>query len=314
MPELRHLRYFLAVARLQHVTRAAEALHITQSTLSHQLQQLEESLGVALFDRLGRGVALTQAGELFVAFAARAVAEVEEGKAAIGELLSLSRGRLRIGIIHTYNATLLPPIVADFVRRYPGVRVSIEDLPASEVERAVAEGDLDLGIAFAPAAREDLVAEELFSERLVLVVRNDHPFASLQEIPAARLAGVELALQTKRFSSRNLIDQALGQWIQAGARLEMSSIGAMLETIRLHGMAAIIFEGAMRQDASLVQIPIVEPGVERKAALIWHARRTQTAAAKMMAQAVRTRCANVVPWAMAASASPAGMGVPNVTA
>lgn len=290
MVELRHLRYFLAVARLQHVTRAAEELHITQSTLSHQLQQLEEGLGVALFDRVGRGVALTEAGELFVAFAARALAEVEEGKAAIGELLSLTRGRLRIGVIHTYNATLLPPIVAEFVQRYPGVHIAIEDLPASEVERAVAEGELDLGIAFAPAAREDVVAEELFSERLVLVLRSDHPLAGLEQVPAARLAGLDLALQTKRFSSRNLIDQALGKWIQTGIRIEMSSIGAMLETIRLQGMAAIIFEGAMLKDVGLVQIPIIEPSVTRTGALIWHARRTQATAAKMMAEAIRARC------------------------
>lgn len=288
--ELRHLRYFLAVARHEHVTRAAEELHITQSTLSHQLQQLEESLGVTLFDRIGRGLQLTQEGSLFVSFASRALLEVEEGKAALGELRGLTRGRLRIGVIHTYNETLLPPVVADFVSRYPGVHVSIEDLPAAEVERAVAEGDLDLGIAFSPPSRDDVTAEELFSERLVLVVRPDDPLAGMEEVSAERLRGIDVALQTTRFSSRARIDQALGEWIRASVRLEMSSIGAMLQTIRLRGMAAIIFEGAMKKDTGLVQVPIVEPRVDRVAALIWHARRTQTSAARMMAQAIRSHC------------------------
>ena len=290
MIELRHLRYFLAVAHHEHVTRTAEELHITQSTLSHQLQQLEESLGVPLFDRVGRGLQLTQAGAMFVSFASRALLEVDEGQAAIGALQGLTRGRLRMGVIHTYNETLLPPIVADFVARYPGVHVSIEDLPAAEVERAVAEGELDLGAAFSPASREDVLAEELFSERLVLVVRPDDPLASLDQVKAERLRGVDVALQTARFSSRALIDQALGRWIRGSVRLEMSSIAAMLQTIRLHGMAAIIFEGAMKKDTGLVPIPIIDPQVNRVAALISHGRRTQAAAARMMAQAIRTHC------------------------
>src|SRR3569833_2762248 len=100
MLELRHLRYFLTVAELQHVTRAAEALHVTQSTLSHQIRQLEEQLGTELFDRVGRGVQLTQAGRLFRSFAQRALDEVDAGRTALDELGKLLRGTLRIGVIH----------------------------------------------------------------------------------------------------------------------------------------------------------------------------------------------------------------------
>lgn len=271
------------------MTRAADALHITQSTLSHQLRQLEEALGVELFDRVGRGLSLNEAGETFIAFATRAVLEVEEGKVAIEELHSLTRGQLRIGVIHTYNATVLPPVIAQFTAAHPGVHIAVEDLPAAEIERGVANGDLQLGIAFSPSTREDVVAESLFSERLVLVVGKNHPAAGLQEVGASQLSRMDLAVQTPRFSSRRRIDEALGKWINGRVRLEMSSIDAMLNTVELCGMGAVVFERAVPETADLVRVPIVRPHVLRTAALIWNSRRTRSSAATKFAQIIRAR-------------------------
>lgn len=289
MIELRHLRYFLEIARQQHVTRAADALHITQSTLSHQLRQLEEALGVELFDRVGRGLILNEAGDIFMAFATRAVLEVEEGKVAIEELHRLTRGQLRIGVIHTYNSTVLPPVIAKFTAAHPGVHLSVEDLPAAEIERGVANGDLQLGIAFSPTTREDVVAESLFSERLVLVVGKSHPAAGLQEVGASHLSRMDLAVQTPRFSARKRIDEALGKWINGRVRLEMSSIDAMLNTVELCGIGAVVFERAVPETSDLVRVPIVRPHVLRTAALIWNSRRTRSSAATKFAQAVRAQ-------------------------
>lgn len=291
MIELRHLRYFLEAARLQHVTRAADALHITQSTLSHQLRQLEEDLGVALFDRVGRGVSLTQAGEAFVSYASRAVREVEEGRAAILELERVVHGRVRIGVIYTYNATLMPPVIADFAGRHPSIRIAVEDLPGADIEAQVANGDLDFGVAFSPAAREDIVAEPLFSERLMLVVRRDHRLAAAKHVPADRLADLDIAVQTERFSSRRRIDAAIGPWIAPRILLEMSSVEAMLNTVRLRGIAAIVFETAARNHADLACVPITRPDVARTAGLLWHRRRTRSPAARKLAEAIASLCA-----------------------
>ncbi|KAF1046744.1 LysR substrate-binding domain-containing protein [Xylophilus sp.] len=291
MVELRHLRYFVEVARQQHVTRAAEALHVTQSTLSHQLRQLEDLLGTALFDRVGRGVQLTEAGETFLSFATRALLEVEGGATALQELGSLARGRLRLGVIHTYNATLLPPVVARFAAAFPGVHLAIEDLPGLTIENGVANGELDLGIAFAGPVRDDVVSEPLFSEELVLAVPTGHPCAGQREIAAAQLAGLRLAAQTGRFSSRRLIDQALGRWIAGAIHLEMSSIEAMLRTVRLGNLAAVLFERAVPSSAELLRLPIRQPTVRRTAALLWHAGRTRSAAAKRLAGEIRAAAA-----------------------
>ena len=101
--ELRHLRYFVSLAECLNFTRAAERVHVTQSTLSHQIAQLEQELGTALFERLARRVVLTEAGESFLAYAAKALKEVDQGvsdlKRAAGEL----SGVVRIGATHTFN-------------------------------------------------------------------------------------------------------------------------------------------------------------------------------------------------------------------
>ncbi|MGJ7493348.1 LysR substrate-binding domain-containing protein [Variovorax sp. ZT4R33] len=293
MIELRHLRYFLELSRQQHLTRAADALNITQSTLSHQLRQLEEALGMALFDRVGRGLSLNEAGRTFVAYATRSVLEVEEGKVAIEELHALTRGRLRIGVIQTYNATLLPPVIAQFASEFPGVHVVVEDLTATQIEQDVANGDLNLGVAFARATREDVTAEPLFSERLVLVVGKNHPAAGLKEVEASLLAGMELAVQTPRFSSRQRIDQALGKWIHKQVRLEMSSIDAMLKTVAASALGAVVFERAIPETTNLVSVPIANPQVQRTAALVWNGRRTRSAAAVRFADAVRAHLLKV---------------------
>src|SRR6185503_10546926 len=97
--ELRHLRYFLAVAEEAHFTKAAAKLHVTQPTLSHQIRQLEGQLNLPLFDRIGRRVKLTSAGELLLPHARRVIRELEEAQTALGELHGLKRGELKVGIV-----------------------------------------------------------------------------------------------------------------------------------------------------------------------------------------------------------------------
>jgi LysR family cyn operon transcriptional activator len=291
MVELRHLRYFLEVARYEHISRAADALHVTQSTLSHQIGQLEGLLGTQLFDRIGRGIQLTDAGRTFSDYARRALEEVDEGRFALDGLRDLVRGRVRIGVIHTYNTTLLPAVIAEFANSYPGIHISIDDLPASEIAAQVASGALHLGLSFATPGRTDVETEALFSERLMLVVRDDHPLARRKSVSARILSGLRLAVQTERFLSRRMVNAALGAWIGDDIWLEMSSIDAMLETIRLQGQtAAILFERAIGAESGLKQIEIVQPGVTRTAAIIWRSGRARSRAATEIAAAIRRHC------------------------
>ena len=175
--ELRQLRYFLSVAETEHLTQSAQALFVTQSTLSHGLRQLEQELGVTLFDRVGRGLKISQAGLAFKGYVGRAVQELEAGRMALARLNGLQAGTLTVGVIPTFMDTLVPAAVARFSAQYPGIRISIRDLRADLIEEQLMAGQLDVGIAFHPTEREDIDAEHLFTEQLQLLVSPEHRLA-----------------------------------------------------------------------------------------------------------------------------------------
>ena len=110
--EIRQLRYFLDIADTEHLTQSAQNLFVTQSTLSHGLRQLEQELGVALFDRLGRGLKLSQAGAEFRVYASRALQEIEAGRMALADLGGLQSGKLKVGAFPTFLNTVVPVTVA----------------------------------------------------------------------------------------------------------------------------------------------------------------------------------------------------------
>ena len=285
--DLRQLRYFLAVAGTQHMTRASEQLHVTQSTLSHQIRQMEQALGMPLFDRIGRGIRLTEAGEMFRGFAQRALMELESGVNALAELDSVLRGQLRVGVIHTINSSLVPPVISRFVAEHSGVMVTVDEMSGIDIEEGIVSGLLDLGIGFAPATSADIVAERLFDEKIVLIVPRDAATAGRGTMRASELAGVKLALMSPRFMTRRLIDAAYGQYIAGNVTLEMNSIESLLATVRCGGVSTILNERALLHEGDLVKIAITHPGTVRTAALLWHRERYRSAAARRFAEMFR---------------------------
>lgn len=286
--ELRQLRYFLEIARLEHLTQAARALSVTQSTLSHQLRQLEDELGTPLFDRVGRQLHLTQAGHLFATFASRALRDIKDGQLALKSLTDLESGELRVGVITTYTNSLLPQAIATFTQRYPGIRLFVEDLPATRIAHRVQNGTLDLGLAFTVADLPDLITEPLFSERLVLLVRNDHPLAQRSSVQGRDLAKLHIVLQSKQFASRQLIDRHLTSHLSGRVRMELDSIQAMQTIVSHSDLACIMFEGAVLGYPNLQAIPFTSPKITRTAALLRSRDRFQSAAAREFAAIIKT--------------------------
>jgi LysR family cyn operon transcriptional activator len=176
----------------------------------------------------------------------------------------------------------VPPVVAQFLTRHPGVKISVEDLPAIAIEEAISKGELDLGVAFAPAG-PDIDAEPVFEEELVLIVNRRHPLAKRRAIRSEALSEIPLALQTHRFATRRLIDQAFGAAIAASVRVEMSSIESLLNTVRTGLVGTIVSERAFGDDSELSKVRITHPTTIRTAALLWHRGRYRTPAAREFA-------------------------------
>ena len=153
MIENRQLRYFVTAARLLHITRAAEALHIAQPALTRNIHQLEEELGVALFHRVRKRISLTEAGQTFLVEAERLLEQVEESmmaaqKAARGEL-----GRLVIGFVSTAGLVAVPQLIAAFRKRYPGPMIVLKELESEELDLALRNGVVDVGLQYGPYGR-----------------------------------------------------------------------------------------------------------------------------------------------------------------
>ncbi|MGW4706137.1 transcriptional regulator CynR [Streptomyces sp. NPDC004285] len=280
-PELRHLRYLLAVAEHASFTRAAEELRIAQPTLSQQIRQLEKALGAQLLDRTGRTVRLTDAGETYARHARRALRDLAAGERAVLDVRDLSRGHLRLAVTPTFTAYLTGPLVAGFHARHPGIGVEVRELPQDRIEAELLADRLDLGIAFHGEHLPGVEATELFTETLGLVVGPEHPFAGRTEpVPADELTGHHLALLSADFATRMHIDAYVsGHRVRPVIAVEANSVTALTEIVRRTTLATVLPDAVTRDQPRLSPVPLSPALPARAVALLRRAAGYRSAAA-----------------------------------
>jgi LysR family hydrogen peroxide-inducible transcriptional activator len=176
--QIHQLRYFCAVARTGSFTRAAQQEHLAQPSLSQQVRKLEDELGTKLFDRLGRSVRLTQFGEAFLPRAEAILRQLSDAKLQIQELAGEERGKLVIGAIPTIAPYFLPAHLASFARKFPRVQVSVVEELTHDLLDRIQHGTVDLALLALPVPAANYLCQELFRERLYLVVPENHRLAS----------------------------------------------------------------------------------------------------------------------------------------
>jgi LysR family cyn operon transcriptional activator len=239
--QLRQFQYLLAVAEHGNFTRAAEALHVSQPALSQQILQIEERLGVALLDRSGRSVTVTDAGQAYIAHVKRALYELESGRRAIDDVRDLSRGLLRLAMTPTFTAYIAGTLVADFHARYPGVRVEIREMSMDTIAAAVAADDVDLGIAFRLTRAPEVECVPMFMEKLCVVVSDKHPWAERNAIDVQDIAQMKLALLSASFATRSHIDRYLQHHqLAPEVAIDANTITAVLEVVKHSNLASIL--------------------------------------------------------------------------
>ncbi|CAM3861876.1 LysR substrate-binding domain-containing protein [Bordetella tumulicola] len=268
--ELRHLRYFLALAERLNFTQAAAQVHVTQSTLSHQISQLEDELGQRLFDRSDRRVTITAAGELFLTKAINALAEIDNGIALMNTLNKDLSGELRIGTTPTLNMEVVPRCIAQFTEDHPSVHILVEEETGDELISGLRAQRLDLVLAYRPLVLEGIVFEPLYTEEMILVVGERHAFARRRRVRMAELHRRELVLPPRKFTTRQQIDEA---FTAVGAQpfvvIEMVSLAAILALVEQTALAAIVSRSAWRGRDGLYAIPLEAPTMTRMPGLIW---------------------------------------------
>ncbi len=193
--ELRHLRYFVAVAEMENVSRAALKLHVSQPALSRQIRDLEEELGFCLLERTAKSVRLTDAGRSFLDNARALLQNAEEAVKRAREVASAEPTELHVGYSPTPTAEILPKILRAFQGAMPNVHVRTYDWSNKDIVDGIRAGRLQLGLIVPPSkasALNDVRYSELFQERVGVAVSPEHPFARRRTIPIAEVAAEPL--------------------------------------------------------------------------------------------------------------------------
>jgi DNA-binding transcriptional LysR family regulator len=234
---LRQLEVFLAIVRARSYRQAAEALHASQPALSQHIRELEGELGVRLFDRLTRGVILTEAGRLLEERAKRVFATLTDVRDVLGELQGLKRGSLLVGASTTPGIYVLPAIIGAFRRRHPGIDLQLRIANSRAIEDAIRAHDVDLGVVggHGLAPGEECLAAGLADE-LVLIVSPRHRWAGRREVAPAQVADEPLLVREEGSATRRVTERALDQ---AGIRRRVSMELGHTEAIKQAVMAGL---------------------------------------------------------------------------
>ena len=266
---LRHINYFLAVAKYRSFTRAATALYVSQPALSQQIKQLEETLGTPLFDRSGRSIKLTDAGEVYARYAHRALQDLEEGQRAIHDVQNLSRGALRIAITPTFTTYLIGPLIQAFHTRYPNVTLSVQEMSQEQMEKQLLDDEFGLGIAFEDVRSAEIEAHILLIETLALVVSKSHPLAQQPAIDLQMLSEQSFVLLNSEFATREQIERYCRQHnIQPKVLMEANSLSAVIEIVRHTQLSTLLPSNIASNRDELVAIALAPSLLQRTAAVL----------------------------------------------
>ena len=282
--ELRQLRYLDAVARHRSFTRAARELYIAQSALSQQVGRLERELGVELLHRTTRRVEVTEAGELVLTRARRALAEVDAVRADVDALQGLMRGTLRIGGVPPIGRTHPAALIAEFTRAHPGVAVTVHEDVAFALLGQLREGSLNLVFALVdPDPLDGLDGVRLVDEELVLITALDHPLARLQRVRAARLAGPPLVT----YGARSALRETLLTLVPSGRVVAEANDQVTVCELVARGLGVTLMpRSVVASHGDRLAIRSLSPRRTLPVSLVWRAGERPTPAAQAFRQHV----------------------------
>ena len=218
---LRQLRIFEAVARHSSISRAAREMHLTQPAVSMQVKQLEEQIGLALLEQIGKRLFLTEAGIELRRHAQHFAQQTQELQTAMEQFRGLQRGRLRLAVVSTANY-FLPPLVVALTRAHPGVHLSLHVGNRESVLAALSDNRADMAVTGQPPDQEELVGEYFMDNPLVVIASPSHPLAAPGEVTLERLATETLVVREPGSGTRAAVERhfaAQGLACKAGCEL-----------------------------------------------------------------------------------------------
>ncbi len=229
---LRQLRTFKAVADLRSFSVAAQRLKLSQPSVSYQVKELEEALGLPLLDRLGKKVQLTEAGSLLYGYARRMLDVLDEAGVAFEEMRGIQRGTLRVGASTTVGIYLLPAALGAFKKLHPGLVISLEIGTRERVQEQVLRNELDLAVV-GPALKDpDLAIDDFITDELIVVAPAGHAFAGRRPLTLKDLAGQPFVMREAASGSRSSLEKAARKaGVKLQVAMELGSNGAIKHAV-----------------------------------------------------------------------------------
>ena len=256
----RQLRVFTEVARQSSVLRAAEALHLTPPAVSLQLKEVETQVGLPLFDRAGRRMSLTTAGEYFLVYARRLLATMKDAEDAMARFIRLESGRLTIGMVSAAKY-FLPQLLAKFHAEYPAVDVRLRLGSREHLAAMIQASEVDLCIMGRVPRELPTRAEPFAMHPHVLITSPQHPFAQAESVPAAALAHEPFIVREPASGTRMVLQQYLEEHrIQPIFVMEMPSNEAIKQAV-MAGMGVSLLSLhtlALELSHGLIAVPVVQ--------------------------------------------------------
>jgi DNA-binding transcriptional LysR family regulator len=250
--DMKHLETFCKVAETGSFSRAGEAIYLTQPTVSGHIAALEQTVGLRLFDRLGRGVALTNEGQILYRYAKEILKLRDDALNAVSEFSHLIKGRITIGGSTIPGEYFLPRVMGSFQREVPGISISLCIADSREIIDMLRAGEIEIGVVGMRCAGEGVAAHPLFRDRVIICASARHPLASRGEISWEELRAVPLLIRERGSGTRQAFERRVAA---AGLRLddfriagEMGSSTAIKEGIKAGIGLGIISDLAVREE------------------------------------------------------------------
>lgn len=268
--ELRQIKYFIEVAKTEHVTEAAVNLHVAQSAVSRQIANLEDELNVKLFERGGRNVKLTPVGRVFLEHVELALLEIDHAVEKVNEFLNPETGIIRIGFPNSLSANTLPTVISSFRQQYPNINLQVEQGSLHYLMQSVMKGRLNLAfVTPVPMNEEDVCGKIFFTEDMVALLPNDHLFVDQEGIRLDQLRNDPFVLFRTGLRKNLILDACQ----QAGFQPQVAFEGEDIDTIK-NLVAAGIGVGLLPETTvgnvprETVMKPVSEPTVTRTVGVI----------------------------------------------
>ena len=289
--DLAQLEIFLSIAEEKSFSRAAEKMHRTQPALSIAIKRLEEELGETLFDRSSKSGTLTEAGRILLSYAQKMINLRDEAVEAVGELRGMFRGRLTIGANESTSLYLLPPLLLEYRKQHPSIKIEVYRNISERIPNEVLERNLDFGFLSYDPLLPSLESLEIYNDELVLVVPPKHHLAKQKVVTVRDLGSEQFVAHNVKTPARTRIFELFAQHrTPLSICVELATLDTIKDFVQRQVGIAILPRLAVRDELAngkLIEVPVKGMKIEKMLRLVYRREQSLSHAAKSFLEIVR---------------------------